>query len=110
MKPIAVLAVIIVLFVAGAGGAYLYLSQRGGEEVPAVEPASSAEARVVDSESSEHGRRIIVPAGAAMCPEHHVPEVICPFCKPSLIEELGHCGGHDVPSNPNPHAPLATAD
>lgn len=34
---------------------------------------------------------------AAFCEEHGVPEAWCPFCDPSLIEQMGTCGEHGVP-------------
>jgi hypothetical protein len=89
MKPPLILAIVLVLFLAGLGAGYLILvSQRGAEDpAPAV---------VHDDASPLHGTRVDVPENAVMCAEHHVPEVMCPFCKPALIEELGFCGAHDV--------------
>ena len=30
------------------------------------------------------------------CGEHHVPEELCPFCRPELLIDLGWCAGHDI--------------
>ena len=59
-------------------------------------PSPLAQPAPAGIEATQHGTSIDVPDDAAICPEHRVPEVICPFCKPSLVEDLGWCGGHDV--------------
>jgi hypothetical protein len=89
MKPLVIAAIVLVLFLAGIGGGFLILvSQRGTED-----PAPAA---VPDDSSSLHGKTVDVPENAVICADHHVAEVMCPFCKPSLIETLGYCGAHDV--------------
>ena len=93
MKPFAIVAVVVVLFAAGAGGGYFFLTQKSGPNAPA--PAAT-ETAVIGGESAEHGKSIVIPENATICAEHRVPEVICPFCQPSLIEDRGHCGTHDV--------------
>ncbi len=93
MKPVAIAAVIIVLFGAGLGGGYFYLTQRPGQ---ATERASVTEATLVDSGSIEHGKSVVIPENATICAKHRIPEVICPFCTPSLVDELGHCRAHNV--------------
>ncbi len=89
MKPLITLLAIIVLFGAGAAGGYYYLTQGRAQPAP-VDPVPVA------NEVTQHGTSIDVPDGSVICPEHKVPEIICPFCKPALVEELGWCGGHDV--------------
>lgn len=89
MKPVITLLVVLVLFGAGAGGGYYYLTQ------VRQTPASANQPEIRDA-ASTHGVSLEVPDGAEICPEHQVPEMICPFCKPALLEELGWCGGHDV--------------
>ncbi len=93
MKPLAIAAVLVVLFVVGIGGGYFYLTQRSAQDTPS--PAAT-EATLVESESTEHGKSVIIPEDATICATHRIPEVICPFCKSSLVDELGHCGVHDV--------------
>ena len=36
-------------------------------------------------------------AGGAFCAEHQIAEARCPWCKSSLIKEMGQCGEHGVP-------------
>ncbi len=47
------------------------------------------------------GNIVLAQAGNSdeprICEEHQVPESVCPFCNPKLIESLGFCAGHDVP-------------
>lgn len=88
MKPIAIAACFVVLFGAGIGGAYWYIS-RGGSPAPA--PGAPANAG-----GSAHGKAIEIPANATLCDKHRIPEVVCPFCDPALIENRGYCGTHDV--------------
>ena len=95
MKPVAIAAVVVALFAAGVGGGYFYLTQRSGQDSPV--PASPTEATLIDSGSIEHGKSVVIPVNATICAEHRIPEVICPFCEPSLVDELGHCGAHNVP-------------
>lgn len=90
MKPLITVFVILVLFGAGIAGGYIYLRGRSQTSPPPVET------NPVVSEDSEHGTSLDVPDDADICAEHRVPEIICPFCKPALVEELGWCGGHDV--------------
>jgi hypothetical protein len=80
---------IIGLFAVGAGGGYYYLKHGRSGGATQTPPADTGS-------SGLHGKSVVIPANAVICPEHNVPEAICPFCKPSLIEELGHCGQHDV--------------
>lgn len=91
MKPLIITLVILALFGAGVGGGLYYISQSGPQAGP--QPGETTQ---VSDQSSQHGKSIDVPDDAPICPEHRVPEMICPFCKPSLVEELGWCGGHDV--------------
>ncbi len=88
--PIALLALIAL----GLVGGYLYLTPN----TPPKNVTPSTTEPALDSPSTtEHGKAIVIPANAVICAEHNVPEVICPFCQPSLIAERGHCGSHDVP-------------
>lgn len=57
----------------------------------------AAEGDEHDHAHAGDAHEIIAAADGALCPEHHVPGSICPFCKPDLVETLGWCGGHDVP-------------
>lgn len=91
MKPVAIAAIAIILFGAGAGGAWWFVSQRG-----AVSGSAGQDHDEEGSAAGSHGTSVEVPADAARCEEHRIPEVICPFCDPSLIESRGHCGEHDV--------------
>ena len=34
---------------------------------------------------------------AGACAKHGVPESVCPWCDPSLVEKKGVCAAHDVP-------------
>ncbi|MHC4108211.1 MAG: hypothetical protein ACYSTY_09035 [Planctomycetota bacterium] len=77
------------LFVVGAATAWLYLSKQ--RSTPAAPPQTTPA-----SDAPEHGLRVEIPPDAVMCVRHNIPEVVCPFCDPSLVEKLGHCGGHDV--------------
>lgn len=94
MKPVAIAAIAIILFGAGAGGAWWFVSQRGA--------ASGGAGGSVDREqagsgaAAPHGTPIEIPSDAALCETHRIPQVVCPFCDPSLIESRGHCGEHDV--------------
>lgn len=65
--------VAIIVAAAIGGGGYLY-----------VRPAQS------DSPSG-------VERAAGFCEAHQVPERICPFCHPDLIDTLGFCEEHGVP-------------
>ncbi len=89
MKPSAIAAVIFILFATGLVGGYWYLTQNSN-------PGGTTETTPVGGDVSEHGKAIVVPANAVICEEHQVPEMICPFCQPSLIAERGHCGTHNV--------------
>ena len=93
MRPITSASIIIVLFIAGIGGGYFYLNQNSGQPANAQAETNTT---LIDSKSSEHGKSVVIPENAAICAEHHIPEVICPFCKTLLIDELGHCGTHNV--------------
>lgn len=97
MKPVVITIVVVVLFAVGVGGGYLLLIQSGEKDSAGPSAPSAPSAVPVNDETSQHGKSVDIPENAAFCAEHHVPEVICPFCDPSLIEKLGHCGGHDVP-------------
>jgi len=97
MKPVAITAVVVALFAAGVAGGFLFLSQSGGQGSASPNAPSGASTMPVSDGTSQHGKSVKIPEGAAICAEHHVPEVICPFCKPSLIEDRGHCGTHNVP-------------
>ncbi len=88
MKPIAIGACFIVLFGAGIGGAYWYIS-RGSSLGPAPSPQA-------ERGEAAHGKAVEIPANATLCARHRIPEVVCPFCNSALIEERGHCGEHDV--------------
>lgn len=37
------------------------------------------------------------PAAEAVCAEHHVPEAICPFCHPGIVDPRRMCAEHGVP-------------
>ncbi len=54
-------------------------------------------AEAAHDDADVHGETVEIPPDAALCARHSIPEVVCPFCDPELIERLGHCGGHDVP-------------
>ena len=60
--------ILVLLLLAGAGGAFLYLKVRSA-----------------DSGTPE------------FCVRHEIVERDCPWCDPSLIETRGHCQEHDVP-------------
>ena len=65
------------------------------------EPADAGpEPEIVESSAGDaagHGTFPEIPPGAAICGEHRVPEVVCPFCNEEFVEKAGHCGGHGVP-------------
>ncbi len=88
MRRIPVVAIVAVMLVAGAAGAWVYLKSDRSRG-PAQETAFR--------DGAQHGDSAAVPPNAALCTAHGIPDVVCPFCDPSLIERLGHCGGHDVP-------------
>ena len=89
MKPIVLTVVLVGLFAAGVAGAYLFLTRT-------ADPAPAIKATIVDGDSSGHGKRVVVSKNAKICAKHKIPEVACPFCTPTLIEDLGFCRGHDV--------------
>lgn len=93
MKQITNAAIVIALFIAGLGGGYFYLNQNNGQTANAPPETNTT---LIDSKSSEHGKSVVIPENAAICSVHHIPEVICPFCKTSLVDELGQCGTHNV--------------
>lgn len=80
------------LILIGAAGAWftLRLSRPGG---PA---AGDATATPLGRDADQHGRSIAIPDNPVLCGKHSIPEVVCPFCDPSLVEARGHCGEHDV--------------
>jgi hypothetical protein len=91
VKSLITVFVILAFAGAGVGGGYYYLTQiRGTSATPETDP------NPVGIEATQHGTSLDVPDDAVICPEHKVAEIICPFCKPALVEELGWCGGHDV--------------
>ena len=89
MKPAIVVLAVLVLFGAGVGAGVLFLRQAPPAAAPSNQPVSA-------NDAITHGISLDVPDDAEICAEHRVPEMICPFCKPALVEELGWCGGHDV--------------
>ncbi len=96
MKPVVITVVAVVLFAAGVGGGFLFLTQSGDQDSARPSAPSGSSVVPVSEGTSQHGKSVEIPENAALCAEHHVPEVICPFCKSSLIEERGHCGAHNV--------------
>jgi cobalt-zinc-cadmium efflux system membrane fusion protein len=97
MKAVVIALVLVMLFAAGVGGGYLFLMRADNQQAPPVaDPPAQPAAAPVSDESSLHGTSIEIPENAEICGEHHVPEVVCPFCNPSLIEERGDCGAHEV--------------
>jgi hypothetical protein len=88
----ALAAVVGGLFVVGGAGAWVYLRLSR----PSGAPADAASATAVRQDADEHGRAIDIPDDPVLCTKHGVPEVVCPFCDPSLVETLGWCKGHDV--------------
>lgn len=75
------LSIVVVLVLAGAGGAYWYATGASRNAGPSPEsPASAAS-----------------DAAAGNCQSHHVAVDTCPFCNPALIAQLGECREHGVP-------------
>lgn len=100
--------VIVACAVLGAAGGFLYLRSQYANPTPTGAGAEhdhdgdgvddhGPDARGADAEVTEHGVAVSLPADAAVCDEHHVPQAICPFCDPSLVEAHGFCGSHGVP-------------
>lgn len=85
MKSNVVIVGVLVLLLAGAGGAWLYLQLAR----PGPEPA--------EGDAARHGRAVEIGANPNLCASHGIPEAACPFCDPGLVEALGQCGEHDVP-------------
>jgi len=79
---------IIVLVALGAGGAWMYLkvTRNGGENSQKVDRAAAASLLHNPSANLED---------LPQC-RHKIPEAICAFCHPNLIEDLGFCHGHNV--------------
>lgn len=99
MKPVAIAAIAIILFGAGAGGAWWFVSQRGaasGGAGGSNEHAGHDHGPAGEEAEGSHGTPIEIPADASLCEKHRIPQVVCPFCDPSLIQSRGHCGEHDV--------------
>ncbi len=80
------------LLLVGAAGAWFYLelSRTSGAA------AGDAAATRLRQDTDRHGRSIAIGDNPALCGNHGIPEVACPFCDPDLVEERGHCGAHDV--------------
>ncbi|NNM27226.1 MAG: hypothetical protein HKO59_14795 [Phycisphaerales bacterium] len=103
MKPLVIGIIVTVLFAGGIAGGYWFLTQPGTDEATATDEHghdhddNDAHAAVEGGEGvSLHGIRVEIPENATLCAEHRIPDVICPFCTPALIEDLGFCGGHGV--------------
>ena len=74
-RTLSLVALAIGLFVAGAIGAWIVLGR--------TDPSETVE------EPDAHGQSVVIPVNAVMCDAHGIPEVACPFCDSSLIEQLG---------------------
>lgn len=83
-----IVALIVVLLALGAGGAMIYLK--------ASKSGQSQGGAAIDPASLLHGGDALV-ASAPKCAKHGIPEAVCAFCHPELVETLGFCHGHDVP-------------
>ncbi len=96
------LAIIIVLALLGAGGAYGYLkwseSQKHGAPLPSGHSADDGHDHSggVEQEHADVGDAG-GSATAVLCSKHRIPETADAFCHPELVEKLGHCKEHDVP-------------
>ncbi|MGI9014410.1 MAG: hypothetical protein ACR2GY_09200 [Phycisphaerales bacterium] len=49
------------------------------------------------TDTALHGTFPEIPAGAEICSEHRVPEMVCPFCNQEFVDNAGQCVGHGVP-------------
>lgn len=79
---------------------FLMLTVIGGGCTKEDPAATGAEPTVITSAATgtvQHGTFPEIPAGAAICQEHRVPEIVCPFCNKQFVENSGQCGGHGVP-------------
>ena len=80
----------LLLVVAAGAWFYLELSRPSGTA------AGDAAATRLRQDADRHGRSIAIGDNPVLCENHGIPEVACPFCDPGLVQELGHCGAHDV--------------
>jgi hypothetical protein len=86
MKNIIIAVVMVAI---GVAGALLYVKSRKAEPEPAVgAPSPDVSPMHTDAASL---------AAAPPCARHGIPESMCAFCHPELIEKLGWCNGHGVP-------------
>jgi hypothetical protein len=91
------IAIIVVLVIVGAAGAFGYIKWRSSQQATQpTPPAAGSEARD-RAAGDQHGQEISAAAGGVLCAKHRIPESKDAFCHPELVEELGFCGGHDVP-------------
>lgn len=82
--------IIVIMLALGAGGAFIYLKSRGSGNAHEHGTATNATAAdLLHGGATAH-------ANAPKCTKHNIPEAICAFCDPSLIESLGFCRGHNV--------------
>lgn len=97
MKNVVIVVVLLVLG-AGAAAGFLALSKRGESKQPSTQaPSDSVVAAPVKGASELlHGNDANASALPA-CKKHNIPESLCAFCHPHLVEELGFCHGHGVP-------------
>jgi len=78
----------------------LLLAITGGgcsNEEPAAAQAEPAVIESVAADTAPHGTFPEIPPGAAICQEHRVPAIVCPFCNTEFVANAGQCRGHGVP-------------
>jgi hypothetical protein len=87
--------IIVVLFVLGVAGAWLYVRSTG-PATPTPQPVDPHAGHAHGpGESDLHGGA--QDPQAKLCSKHRIPESVDAFCHPELVENLGFCAGHDVP-------------
>lgn len=81
--------IIVVMLALGAAGAWIYLS--AGRE------AEHDHGTATNQNAADllHGGTA-AQANAPKCAKHGIPDAICAFCHPNLVEDLGFCRGHNV--------------